>query len=69
VIGGRIAFDAEVLASLMMLRLPYEPSWIAAEVWRLVVLIQRCVSSCWSSKAPVQAARKAEMMVSRHVRG
>jgi hypothetical protein len=67
VIGGQIVSAVGVLASSMMLRLPCEPSWIAAEVSRLEVLIQRCVSSCRVSKAPEQAAKEAEMMVSRQV--
>ena len=66
-IGGRIASDAEVLASSMMLRLPCEAFWIAAEVLRLRVLIQRLVSSCWVSKMPEQAAKEAGMMVLRQV--
>jgi hypothetical protein len=49
----------------MMLPRACEPSWIAAEVSRLEVLIQRCVSSCRVSKAPEQAAKEAEMMIER----
>lgn len=68
-IGGRIVSAAGILASSMMLRLPCEPSWLAAEVSRLDVLIQRCVSSCRVSKVLVQAAKEAEMMVSRQFPG
>jgi hypothetical protein len=75
-IGGWTALEIEGLVSWLMHHRACEAFWIAAEVSRLEVLIQRFVSSCWVSKAleralkaPEQDVKAAERTVARQVPG